>query len=214
MSVRNLALAGLLGLLGACSVKPVDPYSEPPLGTAVAQLRVITNGEVRGAAYAGCLPDSQRLAKAGRFVSGHRPNVNYPQFPEVPRQLDMLARFAPKLPDYPGAIRRGEGDYSEVVTEYRVPAGRPFLLDGGGVAAGGSVNTYRTCPQVQKVVVFEPGKSYEAYVGLNYIPVAGGEVEAMCVFTVYQLLPLSKPGASMPLALPTTQPAQQRCSGR
>ncbi|ERO65583.1 hypothetical protein [Pseudomonas piscis] len=214
MNVRSLALVALLGSLGACSVKPVEPYSEPPLGASVAQLRVITNGEVRGGTYAGCIGDNQRLAKAGRFGSEHRANVNYPQYPEVPRQIDMLPRFAPKLPDYPGAIRRGEGEYSEIATEYRVPAGRPFLLEGGGVAAGGTGNAYRTCPQVQKVVVFEPGKSYEAYAGLNYIPVAGGEVEALCVFTVYQLLPLSKPGASMPLALQTSAPAQQRCSGR
>ena len=62
----------LLSLLGACSVKPVEPYSEPPLGVPTAQLRVITNGEVRGEAYAGCQGDSKRLAKADRHAAAFR----------------------------------------------------------------------------------------------------------------------------------------------
>ena len=214
MKPGNTPLLALLSLLGACSVKPVLPYSEPPLGVPTAQLRVITNGEVRGEAYAGCQGDSKRLAKAGRFGSDQQANINYPQFPLQPRQIDMLPRFAPKLPSYVGAIRMGEGAYTEVVTEYRVPADRPFLLEGGGVAAGSYGSTYRTCAPVKKVVLFEPGKSYEAFVGLNYIPVAGGEVQAMCAFAVYQLLPLSKPGASLPLAVQSRPPADQRCPGQ
>lgn len=211
MDVGKFTLVAALGMLGACSVKPVAPYSEPPLGVPVAQLRVITNGEVRGDVYAGCQGDSRRLAKAGRFLSDHQPNVNDPQFPQVPRQIDMLPRFAPKLPSYVGAIRMGEGAYNEIATEYRVPAGRPFLLEGGGVAAGGYGSTYRSCPEVKKVVLFEPGKSYEAFVGLNYVPVAGGEVQALCAFAVYQLLPLSKPGATLPLAVQSRPPAERRC---
>lgn len=96
-------MLALLSLLGACSVKPVEPYSEPPLGVPTAQLRVITNGEVRGEAYAGCQGDSKRLAKAGRFGSDQQANINYPQCPLPPRQIDMLPRFAPKLPSYVGA---------------------------------------------------------------------------------------------------------------
>jgi hypothetical protein len=213
MKPRNITLLALLSLLGACSVKPVLPYSEPPLSVPTAQLRVITNGEVRGEAYAGCLGDSKRLAKAGRFGSNQQANINYPQFPLQPRQIDMLPRFAPKLPAYVGSIRMGEGAYHEMVTEYRVPAGRPFLLEGGGVSAAGSGSTYRTCPEVKKVVVFEPGKSYEAYVGLNYIPQASGETAAMCAFAVYQLLPLGKPGAVMPLALQAKPPLDRKCPG-
>ncbi|MDD1150420.1 hypothetical protein M5G25_19255 [Pseudomonas sp. TNT2022 ID357] len=90
-------MLALLSLLGACSVKPVEPYSEPPLGVPTAQLRVITNGEVRGEAYAGCQGDSKRLAKAGRFGSDQQANINYPQFPLQPRQIDMLPRFAPAV---------------------------------------------------------------------------------------------------------------------
>lgn len=213
MKPGNIPLLALLSLLGACSVKPVEPYSEPPLGVPTAQLRVITNGEVRGEAYAGCLGDSKRLAKAGRFGRDHQASINYPQFPVQPRQIDMLPRFAPKLPAYVGAIRMAEGAYSEVVTEYRVPAGRPFLLESAGLAAGSYGSTYRTCPPAQKVVLFEPDKSYEVYVGLNYIPVAGGEVQAMCAFAVYQLLPLSRPGATLPMALESRPPADRHCPG-
>ncbi|WP_258381425.1 hypothetical protein [Pseudomonas protegens] len=90
-------MLALLSLLGACSVKPVEPYSEPPLGVPTAQLRVITNGEVRGEVYAGCQGDSKRLAKAGRFGSDQQANINYPQFPLQPRQIDMLPRFAPAV---------------------------------------------------------------------------------------------------------------------
>ena len=103
MKPGNIPLLALLSLLGACSVKPVEPYSEPPLGVPTAQLRVITNGEVRGEVYAGCQGDSKRLAKAGRFGSDQQANINYPQFPLPPRQIDMLSRFAPKLPSYVGA---------------------------------------------------------------------------------------------------------------
>ncbi len=213
MNRATPTLLAALALLGACSVKPVQPYSEPPLSVPTAQLRVITNGEVRGDAYAGCLGDSKRLAKAGRFGSDQQANINYPQFPVQPRQIDMLPRFAPKLPAYAGAIRRGEGAYNEIATEYRVPAGRPFLLEGGGVAAGGYGSTYSTCPEVKKVVLFEPGKSYEAYVGLNYIPQANGETAAMCAFAVYQLLPLGKPGAVMPMAVQAKPPVDSKCPG-
>ena len=64
MNLATPTLLAALALLGACSAKPVQPYSEPPLSVPTAQLRVITNGEVRGDAYAGCLGDSKRLAKA------------------------------------------------------------------------------------------------------------------------------------------------------
>lgn len=121
----------------------MQPYSEPPLSVPTAQLRVITNGGVCGDAYAGCLGDSKRLAKAGRFGS-----------------------------------------------------------------------TYRTCPEVKKVVVFESSKSYDAYVGLNYVPQASGETKAMCAFAVYQLLPLGKPGVVMPLALPIKPPLDRKCPSR
>lgn len=214
MDLRKNLVFVALALLGGCSVKPVQPYAEPPQGAQTAQLRVITNGEVRGADYAGCVGETQGLAKAGRFSEDLQPSINYPQAPLVPGKQGMAPRYAPKMQQYLGAIRMAEGLYTEIVAEYRVPAGTPFLLESMGLAAGSYGSTYLTCPAAKKVVQFEPGRSYEVYVGLNSAPGADGKMAAICVFGVYELLSLGQSQKSLPLPIVATPAVETRCPSR
>lgn len=210
---KNTVFVALV-LLGGCSIKPVLPYAEPPPSAQTALLRVITNGEVRGADYAGCVGETRGLAKAGRFSEDLQPSINYPQAPLVPGKQAMAPRFAPKLPQYLGAIRMAEGLYTEIVAEYRVPAGQPFVLESMGLAAGTYGSSYLTCPAAKKVVRFEPGRSYEVYVGLNSAPGADGKMASMCVFGVYQLLSFGQSEKSLPLPVEAKPAVETRCPSR
>ena len=64
MNLRSLALCSTL-LLSACNHQPWVPYVEPAAGTDTAQLRVITNGEVRGGEYTGCVGKEQGWPRRG-----------------------------------------------------------------------------------------------------------------------------------------------------
>lgn len=149
MTLKSLALISSLLLLGACNRQPWVAYVEPASGTDTARLRVITNGEVRGGSYVGCVGNEQGLAKAGRFYDGDKPSINYPQSPLVPPRLGMAPRVLPKMAEYLGMTRMAEGVYAEIVAEYRVPAGKPFLLVreelGGGAATAAPTANARRC---------------------------------------------------------------------
>ncbi len=155
MRLNIKTLLAVFSLLAACSTKPLEPYIAPASGAPTAKLRVITNGDVRGNAYSGCSSDTKVLAKAGRFFGEHQPSANYPQMPLVPQQLGMVARFAPRMPEYLGATSMAEGAYTEMAPEYLVPAGRPFLLERLKLFAGSYGSTYQSCPETTRLFIFE-----------------------------------------------------------
>lgn len=150
MTLKSLALISSLLLLGACNRQPWVAYVEPASGTDTARLRVITNGEVRGGSYVGCVGNEQGLAKAGRFYDGDKPSINYPQSPLIPPRLGMAPRVLPKMAEYLGMTRMAEGVYAEIVAEYRVPAGKPFLLVREELGVGSYGSTYSKCPALSR----------------------------------------------------------------
>lgn len=204
MDLKLLALCSTL-LLSACNHQPWVPYVDPPAGSDTARLRVITNGEVRGGAYTGCVGNEQGLARAGRFGSDGQPSINYPQSPVTPPQLGMPPRKLPTLDQYLGAIRMAEGAYTEIVAEYRVPAGTPFVLKRGALAAGVDGQRYFQCAADTQVVTFEKGKDYELYTGMKYAKAPDGSVSRRCLFLIYEL----SAGTFMPTA--ATAPAERAC---
>ncbi|RBH53628.1 MULTISPECIES: amidase [Pseudomonas] len=214
MFLKQVPLYASLMLLTACGARPWVPYLEPAPGTDTAQLRVITNGEVRGGVYDGCVGNEQGLAKAGRFYGDHLPAINYPQSPVVPPRLDMPARFAPKLSDYLGATRMAEGNYSEMVAEYRVPAGKPFVLVLQTLQAGSYGSSYMQCSEQAGVFTFEKGKNYEVYLGINSVTSNDGTTQVKCPFVGYELVSFGKQGFSLPSMLQPKAPSGQKCSVR
>ena len=204
MDLKFLALCSTL-LLSACNHQPWVPYVDPPVGSDTARLRVITNGEVRGGAYTGCVGNEQGLARAGRFGSDGQPSINYPQSPVTPPQLGMPPRKLPTLDQYLGAIRMAEGAYTEIVAEYRVPAGTPFVLKREALAAGVDGQRYFQCAADTQVVTFEKGKDYELYTGMKYAKAPDGSVSRRCLFLIYEL----SAGTFMPIA--ATAPAERAC---
>ncbi|WP_411390824.1 amidase [Pseudomonas sp. MPB23] len=204
MDLKFLALCSTL-LLSACNHQPWVPYVDPPVGSDTARLRVITNGEVRGGAYTGCVGNEQGLARAGRFGSDGQPSINYPQSPVTPPQLSMPPRKLPTLDQYLGAIRMAEGAYTEIVAEYRVPAGTPFVLKREALAAGVDGQRYFQCAADTQVVTFEKGKDYELYTGMKYANAPDGSVSRRCLFLIYEL----SAGTFMPIA--ATAPAERAC---
>ncbi|BBP76083.1 hypothetical protein PHLH7_21870 [Pseudomonas sp. Ost2] len=214
MFLKHIPLYAGLILLTACGMRPWVPYVEPAPGTDTAQLRVITNGEVRGGVYDGCVGNEQGLARAGRFYGDHLPSINYPQSPVVPPRLDMPARFAPKLSDYLGAIRMAEGNYSEIVAEYRVPAGKPFVLALQTLQAGTYGSSYMQCSEQAAVFTFEKGKNYEVFMGINSITAKDGTTQVKCPFAAYELVSLGTRGLVLPSMLKPTAPSGQKCPAR
>lgn len=204
MDLKFLALCSTL-LLSACNHQPWVPYVDPPAGSDTARLRVITNGEVRGGAYTGCVGNEQGLARAGRFGSDGQPSINYPQSPVTPPQLGMPPRKLPTLDQYLGAIRMAEGAYTEIAAEYRVPAGTPFVLQREALAAGVDGQRYFQCAADTQVVTFEKGKDYELYTGMKYAKAPDGIVSRRCLFLIYEL----SAGTFMPIA--ATAPAERAC---
>jgi len=214
MFLKQIPLYACLALLSACSARPWVPYVEPAPGTDTAQLRVVTNGEVRGGVYEGCVGNEQGLAKAGRFGENRQPAINYPQSPLVPPKLDMPSRFAPKLSDYLGVTSMAEGLYSEMVAEYRVPAGKPFVLSREVLAAGSYGSTYIQCPEQAQVFTFEKGKNYEAYLGINSVIASDGTTQVKCPYAVYELVNVGRQGLSLPGMLDSKAPSAQKCPTR
>lgn len=209
-SLNGLCLALPIVLTG-CSIKPLEPYTEPAAGTPTAALRVITNGGVIGSPYKGCIDEQKYLAIAGRFKDGS-PSINYLQQPEHPPRLEMPQRFAPAMPELAPVLRRAEGSYSEVVAEYKVPAGEPFLLSSLGAAAGGMGNSYLTCPGDRGVFKFEPNKNYEMMAGMVNRPDKDGKPSTICLFTLYELKPLAGTKITIPVRLEPTKSSDSTCS--
>ena len=98
-----------------------------------------------------------------------------------------------------------EGAYTEIVAEYRVPAGTPFVLKREALAAGVDGRRYFQCAADTQVVTFEKGKDYELYTGMKYAKAPDGSVSRRCLFLIYEL----SAGTFMPIA--ATAPAERAC---
>ncbi|MFJ4143164.1 hypothetical protein [Pseudomonas sp. NPDC089734] len=199
--MRIIAFASFAAVtLAGCSGTPSVPYEEPAPSESTARLRVITNSSVSGDSITGsCAPVTRhRMASAGRFVSSGAPNINYPQYPLKSADTGMPKRVAPGLAQYVPSIRMGEGVYKEVVTEYRVRADVPFQLATWGASIGGYGSTYSVCSSQAQVFKLEPGKDYEALVGVGTRSNGEGGEAPMCVFGVIELV--SFPG--IPIVVP------------
>ena len=205
-----LCFALPISLVG-CSIKPVEPYVEPASGTPTASLRVITNGGVGGGSYKGCVGGWKNLATAGRFKNGS-PSINYIQQPEHPPRLPMPARIAPALPELPPVLRRAEGSYAEIVAEYRVPAGEPFLLHSIGASAGGVGNQYSACPGERGVFQFEANKHYEMMAGMFVRTDKEGNAENACIFSIYELMQIPPSTVPYPVRLSSVKPSEKSCA--
>ena len=115
-----------------------------------------------------------------------------------PRQLSTLDQYV-------GAIRMAEGAYTEIVAEYQVPAGKPFVLTREPLAVGVDGTRYFQCSADTQVVTFEKGKNYELYTGVKSAKAPDGSVSRRCPFLIYELTG----GSMMPIA--ATAPANRAC---
>jgi hypothetical protein len=202
----SIALAG-------CGGFPSVPYVDPPQADNTARVRVITNSNVFGDSVTGsCAPDTRhKMAEAGRFSEEGQPSINYPQYPLKPASLGMPRRVSPKLQQYIGSVRMAEGLYTEIVAEYRVKTDAPFQIATLGASAGSYGSTYAVCPGQAKVFTLEPGKDYEALVGLSSAPNADGNAVLMCMFGVVELTSIPNLPFALPKRLAGTESPQTRC---
>ncbi|MGO4797793.1 hypothetical protein ACEN2T_00740 [Pseudomonas sp. W22_MBD1_FP4] len=202
----SIALAG-------CGGFPSVPYVDPPQADNTARVRVITNSNVFGDSVTGsCAPDTRhKMAEAGRFSEEGQPSINYPQYPLKPASLGMPGRVSPKLQQYIGSVRMAEGLYTEIVAEYRVKTDAPFQIATLGASAGSYGSTYAVCPGQAKVFTLEPGKDYEALVGLSSAPNADGNAVLMCMFGVVELTSVPNLPFALPKRLASTESPQTRC---
>lgn len=202
----SIALAG-------CGGFPSVPYVDPPQADNTARVRVITNSNVFGDSVTGsCAPDTRhKMAEAGRFSEEGQPSINYPRYPLKPASLGMPGRVSPKLQQYIGSVRMAEGLYTEIVAEYRVKTDAPFQIATLGASAGSNGSTYAVCPGQAKVFTLEPGKDYEALVGLSSAPNADGNAVLMCMFGVVELTSIPNLPFALPKRLAGTESPQTRC---
>ncbi|WP_339481018.1 hypothetical protein [Pseudomonas sivasensis] len=202
----SIALAG-------CGGFPSVPYVDPPQADNTARVRVITNSNVFGDSVTGsCAPDTRhKMAEAGRFSEEGQPSINYPQYPLKPASLGMPGRVSPKLQQYIGSVRMAEGLYTEIVAEYRVKTDASFQIATLGASAGSYGSTYAVCPGQAKVFTLEPGKDYEALVGLSSAPNADGNAVLMCMFGVVELTSIPNLPFALPKRLAGTESPQTRC---
>lgn len=215
MRVVTVVIASALALAG-CSGIPSVPYEEPAQSEGLARVRVITNSSVYGDSITGsCAPATRHLmADAGRFGSSGTANINYPQYPLKPTSIGMPERVAPALSEYVPAIRMGEGVYKEVVTEYRVRADLPFQISTLGATIGSYGSTYSSCGGQALVYTLEPGKDYEALVGVGTRPNKDGGQALICMFGVIKLLPLPGTSIVIPQKLTPVAPPQVACKAK
>ncbi len=199
--------------LAGCSGIPSVPYEEPAQSEGVARIRVITNSSVYGDSVIGsCAPATRHMmADAGRFGRDGTANINYPQFPLKSANIGMPNRVAPTLAEYVPAIRMGEGVYKEVVTEYRVRADKPFQIATLGATIGSYGSTYSSCGGQALVYKLEPGKDYEALVGVGTRPNKDGGQALVCMLGVIELLPLPGTSIVIPKRLAPAEPPQVAC---
>lgn len=192
----------LLVLIGTgCAVSPPVPYSEPAAEVPTANVRLITNAQVSGAAFSGCPVEGALMAQAGRF-SKHGMSSNYPQHPQNPSSLNMSPRVLPALLEYMSPVRMANGPYREVAVEYKVPAGIPFAFHFNGATAGGFSSTHLVCPVRTGVFEFAAGEDYDVGIGMMAREIDGKQ-QVVCVMTALRLL--SIPGTDMSLPLPLAQ---------
>ncbi|MEN1832853.1 hypothetical protein AAIM60_08205 [Pseudomonas lijiangensis] len=188
---------------------PSLPYEEPAQSESFARIRVITNSNAYGDSIVGsCTPVARhRMAQAGRFLSSGALNVNYPQYPLKSANLGMPKRVAPALAQYAPPIRIGEGVYKEVVTEYRVRTDAPLQIATWGASINGRGSMSTACVSQVKTFKLEPGKDYEALIGVGSRTADDGSEAVMCVFGVVELVtmpgtPMVIPEKIMPVANP------------
>ncbi|MQG92019.1 hypothetical protein [Pseudomonas sp. MN1F] len=199
--------------LAGCSGIPSVPYEEPATSEGVARLRVITNSDVYGDSIMGsCAPATRhKMAEAGRFAENGGANSNYPQYPQQSVSLGMPERAASALIEYIPSIRMGEGVYKEVVSEYRVRADRPFQIATLGATIGSYGSTYRACSGQAAVYKLEPGKDYEAVVGVGSGKRSDGGQGLVCIVAVSELRPLAGNSIIFPMRLNPSAPPQVAC---
>jgi hypothetical protein len=199
--------------LAGCSGTPSVPYEEPAQSEGTARVRVITNSDVLGdSILGGCVPATQhKMAEAGRFGQDGTANINYPQYPLKSASLGMPQRVWPTLTQYIPALRRGEGVYKEIVTEYRVRTDLPFQIATRGATIAGNGNTYRTCGGRALVYKLEPGKDYEAVVGVDSSPNKDGDQALICMLAVLELSAVPDTSIVIPQKLTPAAPPQVPC---
>jgi hypothetical protein len=202
----SIALAG-------CGGFPSVPYVDPLQADNTARVRVITNSNVFGDSVTGtCAPHTRhKMAEAGRFSEEGQPSINYPQYPLKPANLGMPGRVSPTLQQYIGSVRMAEGVYTEMVAEYRVKTDAPFQIATLGASAGSYGSTYAVCPGQAKVFTLEPGKDYEALIGLGSAPNADGNAVLVCMFGVVELASVPNLPFALPKRLAGTESPQERC---
>ncbi|MCJ2373395.1 hypothetical protein [Pseudomonas sp. RGM 3321] len=214
--MRFVAIASLVAVsLFGCSGIPSAPYVEPAQSENSARLRVITNSNAFGDTIVGnCRPASRhKMAEAGRFTSEGRPSLNTPQYPLEPAILGMPKRAAPELIQYMGIRQMAEGFYKEVVTEYRVRTDAPFQIATSGAGVGNFGSTYSSCPEQALVFKLEPGKDYEALVGVGGAPDKNGVQSLMCIMGVIELVSLPGTEVLVPRRVMPITASQDVCKG-
>lgn len=212
MLVRYAVSAVFAALtLAGCSGIPSVPYVQPSSEQGTARIRVITNSSVFGDNVVGtCAPSPRhKMAEAGRFGDDGRVNVNYPQFPVTPVDLGVPNSVAPELVQYVGAVRMAEGLYTKVETQYRVSTAAPFQLATLGAAVGSYGSTYSTCPAIARVYTLQPGKDYQAIVGVGRMPF--GDSALTCFFGLFELTSIPGGRIALPKAVAGTEPPTALC---
>ena len=207
------SLTFLAVALAGCSGIPSVPYEEPTQSEGVARVRVITNADVYGDSIVGsCAPATRhKMAEAGRFGQDGTASINYPQYPLKSASVGVPKRVWPSLIQYIPAIRMGEGAYKEVVTEYRVRADLPFQIATLGATIAGNGSSYRTCGGQALVYKLEPGKDYEAVVGVDGKPSRDSEPALICMLAVLELTTLPGTSIVIPQKLTPVAPPQVVC---
>lgn len=112
-------------------------------------------------------------------------NLDYLPVPLAPVALDMAPRRAPVLPSRWNGLHLAEGEYAELVAEYRVPARTPFLLESGDIYIRTLLASVGfKCLATQRVYQFRENADYEVVVGAFF---ANGTSGLMCPFSVYEI---------------------------
>ncbi|WP_280370217.1 hypothetical protein [Pseudomonas sp. BN411] len=210
---RAVVLALLTAVLSGCGGISSVPYQDPLSAEGTARIRVITNSSVFGDSIVGsCAPTPRhKFAEAGRFHNGVTPNPSYPQYPATPSTLGMPKSYEPEMVQYIGAVRMAEGLYTKVVTEHRVRADVPFQLASLGAAVGSYGSTYSVCKAGAKVYKLEPGKDYQAIVGVGRIPSGSKPEPLSCFLGLFELLPVPDTEMAIPLSMKSTPAPEKLC---
>lgn len=201
------------GALSGCSGIPSVPYDEPSQTENLARVWVITNSDAFGDSVIGsCAPAIRHeMARAGRFGREGQPSLNYVQQPLNPKKIGIPGRIAPDLPEYVPATRMAEGVYKEIVTEYLVRADLPFQLATRGATFGNNGRFFSSCPGQALVYHLEPGKDYEALIGLGTSSNGNGAPALTCVFGIVELVSFPGTKIVMPKGMKPDAPPQTLC---